>query len=282
MKIAPLSQFRSLVIHGNIFAVIIAGLSSMGCAAGDAGDASDAEPVGFAQQAEAAMNGLTMNGLTMNGLTMNGLTMNGLTMNGLTMNGLKRTSDIGKALDTDALARKFFSYVVSCALPAGKNVVFPTLAEQTDYTFYGSLGVAPQWGIDGGSCDAACQQWVSACVISRVNALGAHVALSLRGDNAALASDATERAAYPRREATYFGNVLASPQRLFACRTATDDQSLIGRPCGNGSNVAGCLINVVGDCNAVCAVRDTAIGFYKSCATPSDGTFVQAVTVFRQ
>ena len=36
----------------------------------------------------------------------------------------------------------------------------------------GSLGLAPQWGMEGGKCDTQCQRWVSACVLSRVDFLG--------------------------------------------------------------------------------------------------------------
>jgi hypothetical protein len=223
------------------------------------------------------MNGLTMNGLTMNGLTMNGLAMNGLTMNGLTMNGLTLNEDATSTLGTDPLSQLFFSYVVSCALPVGQSVIASGL------TFNGAVGVAPQWGVDGGSCDTTCQQWVSACVISRVNALGVHVPLSIRGDNPALALMNGEAEAYSDREATYFGNVLTVPQQRYACRAAEDDQTLIGRPCGDGADVSGCIISVLDDdCHVACSVLDSTTGYFGSCATPASGIFVPGVTVYRQ
>jgi hypothetical protein len=235
------------------------------------------EDVATTQQSDEQENGLTMNGLTMNGLTMNGLTMNGLTMNGLTMNGLRRSSAAIASLATDPNAQLFFKYVVSCALPPGQSVTVAGI------TFQGSVGVAPQWGVDGGSCNRTCQQWVSACVISRVNYLGVHVPLSIRGDSPALALAEGEAAAYPDREATYFGNVLTVPQELHACRAAGDDPTLIGRPCGHGADVSGCAISVLDQpCQHVCALTNRAIGYFGSCATPDDGTFVPAVTVYRQ
>ena len=65
------------------------------------------------------------------------------------------------------------------ALPAGQSLTAGGV------TFEGVTGVAPGWGVDGARCDGTCQQWVSACVISRINFLGVHVELSQRGDSAA-------------------------------------------------------------------------------------------------
>ena len=62
-------------------------------------------------------------------------------------------------------------------------MVVPSVANPgQSYTFAGSLGIAPDWGAsDDAACDDTCQQWVSACVISRLNFLGVHVALSPPG-----------------------------------------------------------------------------------------------------
>ena len=241
------------------------------CLTGCTGTAADpGEDVGSAHQAMEDMNGLSMNGLAMNGLA----------MNGLTMNGLMQTAAIQTTLVNDPLAQMFLSYVVSCALPSGQTMVPSYLVGLTSYSFAGNLGLAPQWTIEGGSCDTTCQNWISACAISRVNALGQHVPLSERGNNPGLALAAGEAALYPHREATYFGNVFASPQKRYACRAAGDDQTLIGRPCGNGSDVSACAITVLGDCNTVCSVHN-ADGSFGSCTTP-DGVFQQAVTVYRQ
>ena len=209
-------------------------------------------------------------------------TMNGLTMNGLTAKELAWNLVLTDALNSDPDARMFFRYVVDCALPPGEAVVFPELAGQTSYTFSGGVGIAPSWGVDGGTCDSTCQEWVSACVLSRVNALGEHVSLSLRGDSAALAMSPTEPAAYAHREATYFGNVLVSPQKRYACRAETDDQALIGRVCGAGADTSACLVTVLGDCASRCRTTGNTDGFFAGCATPDDGTFVPAVTVFRR
>jgi hypothetical protein len=161
-------------------------------------------------------------------------------------------------------------------------VSVPSAADPSQtYTFAGALGIAPAWGAsDAASCDATCQQWVSACVISRVNYLGVHVPLSLRGANPALALADGEATNYPNREATYFGNVFTSPQQIYGCQTTGDNLSLIDRPCGHGADTTGCVITVVGDCGSVCTVNDPTTGYYGTC-TAAGTTYAPAVTVYR-
>jgi hypothetical protein len=238
------------------------------------------EDVSEVRQDVLSVNGLTPSVLSENGLSQSADTLAGLAANGLTLHDLGNTPAALSALDSDPSARLFFSYIVGCALPAGRDIVFPRLAGQADYTFAGSIGLSPYWGQDGSSCDTTCQERVSACVIARVNYLGQHVPLSLRGSG--LAAFEAEVTAYPNREATYYGNVLTSPAMLHGCRTTGDDWTLIGRPCGNGAEVSGCVIDVVDPCESRCAESFTD-GSWGACGgDASDGIFVPAVTVYRQ
>jgi hypothetical protein len=256
-----------------VFALLgCSAVASVGCSV----DGWAPERLGVAAQPMLWLNGDSLNSLAMNGLAMNGLAMNGLTVNGLMMN-----SDIVAILDADPLAQMFMTYVVSCALSADQSVVFPYLAGQTDFVFAGGMGVAPAWGADGSSCDTTCQEWVSSCVIGRVDALGQHISLSIRGENTGLALVAGEATTYPDREASYFGNVFTNPQQLYACRAAEDDQTLIGRTCGDGANVSQCAINVLGDCHAVCSNLDSTTGAFGDCTTPTGGAFGPASTIYR-
>ena len=103
----------------------------------------------------------------------NALTANALTANALTANGLR-----------DPLGREFLKYVVSCALDEDDELSFRV--DGVRYTFPGSLGLAPEWGTKNGFCDGSCQRWVSACVLSRVDAAWVKRDISIRGANWAL------------------------------------------------------------------------------------------------
>lgn len=278
-----------------VASLALASLSLTACSAVD----PSSDRIGSAVSADVGENGLSWNGLANNGLANNGLANNGLANNGLANNGLANNGlanngltsasltsldGLQNLLDTNPYTSMFLSYVVSCALPAGQTIVVPSAANPgQSYTFTGELGVAPGWGLsDGASCDETCQRWVSACVISRVNYLGVHVEISIRGDNAALALADGEAAGFPDREATYFGNLFASPMEIHGCRTATDDQTLVDRPCGHGADVSGCIIDVIGDCGSVCSTFDPTIGYYGTCTTTGGTTYVPAVTIYRQ
>jgi hypothetical protein len=205
----------------------------------------DDEAVAESHQRVSISNGMTQNGLTQNGLTQNGLTQNGLTQNGLTQNGLTQNSLVQGAL-LDPLAREALTFIVSCALPAGQSIDVPV--DGTTYTFEGEIGLAPEWGQEGGSCDVECQEWVSACLLARVNYRGDHVEISIRGGDNALRSTRDERADYANREAAYFGNVFVAPQRAFAC--LSPEQTALLRVCG--PSLTGCVVDVVGACDDVC------------------------------
>ena len=264
---------RSLIVL--VSSAVMSSTSLIACSG-----ATPGEDMGSAVQDDETTNGLAMNGLTANSLVMNGLAMNGLITNSLTTIGLMATPSITSTLDSDPLARLFMQYVVSCALPSWQTLSILSATYHIEYIYPGDLGLAPQWGVVGGVCDTSCQQWVSACAISRVNALGQHVLLSERGENPGLALAKGEAAAFPDREATYFGNVFVSPQERYACRALEDNQTLIGRVCGHGADVSGCAIDVLKNCHSVCAINN-ADGSFADCTTPTHGTFLQAVTVYR-
>jgi len=178
-----------------------------------------------------AQNGLnTANGLSsINGFTsqngfngVNGLnTANGFTsqngfgsINGLNLGGgLATQNGIGAAagLMTSDGGRKVVTYLVKCALPAGKTIS-KTVAGVT-YQFPGLIGLAPMW--ETGACDRNCQEWVSACMISLVNTTGTHVPLWMVGRNPALGFG--QNASYPYQEGSFFGNIFVSPPQAYYC-----------------------------------------------------------------
>ena len=250
-------------------------MSVLGAAAGCGGAPSDA--LAGTSSALLAENGLAANGLAANGLAANGLAANGLAANGLAANGLAANGLAANGL-ADPMAQKFMEYVVSCALPTGRQV---TLTDGTNsYTFDGWLGVAPKW--ETASCDGSCQRWVSACVLARLNKLGVHRQISIRGDNPALAVVPHELRDYPVREATYYGNLFQVEQPRYACLPPGATE--IERVCGD--SLAGCAVAVPGQCRDVCE-RPGAFLTYTDCANHdvggrqrSDDTFAETVTVF--
>jgi hypothetical protein len=260
---------------------LLCALPLVGCI-GQTGDGSD-EAVDVVQQAALTNNALTNNALTNNALTNNALTNNALTNNALTYNALTNNALLSTAL-TDPNAREVFKYIVSCALPPASQVSF--VADGVSYTYPGELGLAAPWGAPNGTCNTTCQQWVSACVMARVDYLGVKVQISARGDTPALAAPWSEQLKYTVREGSYFGNIfLPTPQR-YAC--VAPGRHGLPRVCG--PSTVGCVVEDLGSCSSVCS-RTKADGAYTRCSNENssaaeDGddfeetTYNAAVTVF--
>jgi hypothetical protein len=262
---------------------LLCAMSLVGCLA-QTGDESDADgDLGVVQQLALTNNALTNNALTNNALTNNALTNNALTNNALTNNALTSNALTNNAL-SDPNAREVLKYIASCALPAASaiNVTVGGVA----YSFPGGLGLAAAWGNGGGTCNTACQETVSACVISRLDYLGVHVDISLRGKAAGLVTDASERAAYPVAEGAYYGNIFLSTPVLNAC--IAPGQTGLTRVCG--PSTVGCAVTVIGQCDDVCDKADKANGFFPNCRDalkdagghfpPGTRTYAGAATVF--
>jgi hypothetical protein len=221
-------------------------------------------------------NGLIANGLIANGLVANGLVANGLTANGLVANGLVANGVNAGAL-SDPMTLKFLNYVVSCALDDQQSLTFTVGGATT--TFPGELGLAPQWGYPHGSCDGSCQRWVSACVLSRVDAAGVDREISVRGLNPALRPSWSELVQYTQREATYFGNLFIPGQPRFVCLSPgkTDDD----RVCG--PSLANCPMTVVGSCDQDCIFQGP-YGDFELCSdagrSHAGHNYLESVTVF--
>jgi hypothetical protein len=252
--------------------------AAVGCGAPPAAD-----EVGLTQSNLESANGLAANGLAANGLAANGLAANGLAANGLAANGLAANGLAANGL-ADPWAAKFMEYVVSCALPAGHSVTYKSAG--VSYTFAGGIGVAPEW--ERAKCDGSCQRWVSACVLARVNKLGVHVQISIRGANDALAITPHELQNFPVREATYYGNLFQPDQPRYACLPPGATQ--IARVCGD--SIVGCAVAVAGSCERLCD-EPGRFGTYRNCTANDswdrndhrgehhdDQTYAETVTVF--
>ncbi|EYF01503.1 hypothetical protein [Chondromyces apiculatus] len=215
------------------------------------------EQVGEADQEVIVDNALTANALTANALTANALTANALTANALTANALTANALTSNALK-DPKARQLLKYIVSCALDEDAHINV-TVNGQV-YGFDGELGLAKKWGKPNGKCDSECRTWVSGCVLSRVDYLGEPVDISIRGKHDALQSSWAERVHFNKREATYYGNIFAKPQQLYACLSPGKHQ--IPRVCG--PNINNCFLDVVGHCDDLCK-SPSADGSFPKC-----------------
>jgi hypothetical protein len=244
-------------------------LTGLGCGAPPVEGLAETEGAVLTENGLAA-NGLAANGLAANGLAANGLAANGLAANGLAANGL-----------ADPAAHKFMEYVVSCALPADRSVTF--VQAGVSYSFAGGIGVAPEW--ETKTCDGSCQRWVSACVLARLNKLGVHRQISIRGANDALGMTPHEMQDFPVREATYYGNLFQPDQPRYACLARGVTQDL--RVCGD--SLVGCAVTFPGDCENVCQ-RPGRFGTFVDCASHElsprdnsrrdDGIYAETITVF--
>jgi hypothetical protein len=247
--------------------VVLGGLAATGCIA------SPDDEVGWSNEPTTHTQALTNNALTNNALTNNALTNNALTNNALTNNALE-----------DPNARELLTYIVSCALPEEETLTY-VADDGTVYDFDGALGLAPEWGRPHGRCNETCQQWVSACVLARLDYLGQHVSISIRGQDDALATTAEERAAYTHREATYYGNIFSQPQRFLGCLSPGET----GDPRVCGPSLDDCVIEFTGTCDDVCN-RPRWDGAFPNCHGPADHGhghghhgnmgYVGAITVF--
>ena len=153
-----------------------------------------------------------------NGLkTINGMKVhNGLGAgNGLSLSaGLKSSSGLSSSsgLMTTADGRTTVSYLVRCALPAGRTI---TKADQYGkmYSFAGQIGVAPEW--ENGICLGSCERWVSACMLALVNTTGDHYPLWLVAQNPAIGWGLDS--SFPFQEGSFFGDIFTSPPYAYYC-----------------------------------------------------------------
>jgi len=270
-----------LLCHSWHVALLLA-LPIYGCASDGASitDTSEVDPLVLAENGLIAANGLsTYNGLnTFNGLNSN----NGLnTYNGLsTYNGLNSNN----GLMTYASGRTLVRYVVECALPPGRTLIKKD-QNGVDYPFPGSIGLAPGWS--DGTCDTACQEKVTACLMSLTNSVGRHVAVELVSAAAGLTAIGSngDDVEYPNQEGAVFGNLFVSPPKMFTCTgTESPKAEQVKRYCIDGTPCD--LFTKVGSCATACTTTCTVgpggkqVCSAKSCKDPSGKIWANPITVF--
>ncbi|WP_160174647.1 hypothetical protein [Archangium violaceum] len=124
----------------------------------------------------------------------------------------------------DVDAQSFMSYLVGCALPAGRPLAWKDPLTLTTRTWEGKAGLCPQWEL--GAPSDVCKNRVSACLLARNNALGRRVELSMRGE------DPLQPALFWLESQTRPVEYDPDSGRVPSYDACTTAQSGVGRDCG--------------------------------------------------
>jgi len=141
---------------------------------------------------------------------------------------------------------KFVQFLVECALEEGDTITFD------GHTFTGYLGLAPQWSTHPLD-DNAEQEWLTACMIARVNTGGSSVPLAFIADHPNIGTDLV--AGYQLPEAAFYGNFFSDPPELYHCMMPGGLESATfanHRTCGSAES--DCGFTWTGNCADVCTM----------------------------
>lgn len=167
----------------------------------------------------------------------------------LTDGALVADEELFTSLRDDPSAVQLLRKIVECAL-APERMLQVDVGDRVEL-FAGAFGLGDEWA--EGPCEIECQEWVSACMLTRINAYGIPFLLSAGGTHPAFAAGGPAAADHPERypleEGAFYGNIFVSPNRAYACRGVGEDPlALTFRACTlPGSR---CGINAVGPCAA--------------------------------
>ena len=189
------------------------------------------------------------------------------------------TSDAGLMDTTDG--QRLLKYAVQCALPAGDSL--RTTHDGAPLVLEGSLGLAPEWKYQ--ALPAPAQRWLTACILSRINAFGVPVQIDMRGDHPALRNLTQEETQdYTYQEGAFYGNFFADPPAIYVCRghggeraAPTKKLRVCTEPL-NAPESSRCGMELTGECADRCEEDPTDHSFRK-CAGGST-RYREVVTVF--
>jgi hypothetical protein len=227
---------------------------------------ADREAIGSAVSEWNNGNSLHPEALDLVALNLGALNLGALDVNAMDATTLGAIRDPGT---NGTLARQLVSYAANCALNSSQSFDFAWTDSQGavhQESYPGSGALATSWATQ--PLDAAGQQWVSACLISRTNYLGVVVSLSSRGNAPGLATTPAEVAAYGNEEGAFWGNLFGAAPYAYACDNIADDANSrsLSRFCAAGyvdaqGGLQSCgMIQRLGSCAAVCAPLITPSG----------------------
>ncbi|CAN98902.1 hypothetical protein predicted by Glimmer/Critica [Sorangium cellulosum So ce56] len=267
-------------------------LASVPCCGGSDGFPAEWGSVDEVSSALVNHNALNPNALNPNALNPNALDPIALAPNRLASNALSAAvrAAITRPGELGAMSRQLLQYIVSCALTPSQSFRFSWRDERGELreeVYRGYLGLAASWAI--APLSESREQWVSACVASRANRAGVSVMISSRAAHLALRHpDASEVESYPMEEGAFWGNLFATPPRLYACYNESNVESAraLSRDCAAGlpepgGGVRECPnIHIVGSCDLACDAPGAADGYRPSCTDDRGESWSAVITTF--
>jgi hypothetical protein len=116
---------------------------------------------------------------------------------------------------TSEAGQELVRYLVECTLPLGRSITKADPVHGGTITFEGYVGLAAEW--ETSACDPACQEWVSACLLARSNALGRSISIEMVASHPAIGAWRTQPFIYLFEEAGFHGNLFLDPPQTHAC-----------------------------------------------------------------
>jgi hypothetical protein len=135
------------------------------------------------------------------------LTDGSLTSAGIPVLNAPAGSPLANLLTTYPMAA---TDLIECALRHGEQIYDPI----TGQDIYGQWGLAPNWLHDRISHMTDQQEWLTACMLSRLNYLGVSVGILLEGDTPEIQKSDKHDPNFPYNESTVFGNMFNSTQPI--------------------------------------------------------------------
>jgi hypothetical protein len=267
------------------------GVAEIGCAlesgalGAGPGDGSASDDVASAASRLEGMNALSLNALSLNALSLNALSLNALSLSALDPSALASIQSSGPSGE---LARQFVRYAAGCSLDSSQSFELSwtdALGPHSE-TVWGSLGLATSWGT--GPLSSSEEQWVSACLLARVNWYATTVMISLRGPHHALAQpDLNEATTYDVLEGAFWGNIFAATPTAFSCNVGSNIATSRARKrdCAAGhieppNSVQQCgIIDIAGECHTRCDPPEAGESYYPACNVPG-GAAGPVITVW--
>jgi hypothetical protein len=181
----------------------------------------------------------------------------------------------GWLAEGDPAGEKVIRYLVECALDQGDGIT--VIGPTSTYVFEGDVGLAPEWKT--GPCNNTCQQWVSACLLARINESGADVMIFVQGGHPSLGWGTDPL--YPNFEGTFFGNVFTDPAAMYACRgTAAGTTAAIAQGRNCTVNETHCGFTTLASCTADAGCIDGYTGLPTiNCQPDPQGPVYQGIAV---